>query len=346
MRILLLTSRVTGLGGIERFSFNLKRYLIENHHSVEVISADNTFHIPVKGVANITLALSASLKCINRDFDIVHAMNVPYLVPAKFAKGKKILTMHGFYLESFMMQHKKMLTYLVSRIVPRLLKNVNVITVVSKHAQKLLEDTYGLKSVYIPNAIDTRKLPGGYKKYSDIQILFSGRLYEVKGTDILIKAMSIVNKKYPNAKLIVAGEGREKNGLIKLAKKLCVNAVFLGNLKWENNIRVIRGSEIVVIPSRKEGLPTIALESMAIGKPIIATNVGGLPELITNKKTGILIPPHNERVLAEKIVTLIEKPSLRKQIGENAKRKIKENYDWSVVYPKYEKLYRQLSERK
>ena len=342
LRILIFTPSIIGLGGIERFSYNLREFLIKNGHDVLVISGDNSFYIPAKGVANLSLAFSASLKCFRKSFDIIHALNLPYILPAKFAKGKRIITMHGFYLESFMLQHSRMLSKIVNLMLPKILGWADAVTVVSKHSKNILEKYYQIKPHYIPNAIDVGGLPKGTQRLSDLQILFAGRLFKVKGLDILIKAMSSVNRKYPNATLVVAGEGKERTKLAKLARKLNVSAKFLGYVKWENCIRLIRGSDMVVVPSRKEGLPTIILESMALGKPVIATKVGGIPELISDRKNGILIPPKDHVRLSDELIDIIGDEKIRKRIGENAKRLINTKYNWDLVYQLYERLYNSL----
>lgn len=342
LRILIFTPRIIGLGGIERFSYNLREFLTKNGHDVSVISGDNSFYIPVKGVANLSLAFSASLKCFKKRFDIIHALNLPYILPAQFAKGKRVVTMHGFYLESFMLQHSRILSRIVNLLLPRVLRWADAVTVVSMHSKDILEKYYQIKTHYIPNAIDVGDLPRGTKRISDFQILFAGRLFKVKGLDILIKAMSSVNRKYPNATLVVAGEGKEKDKLTKLAQKLDVNAKFLGYVKWENCIRLIRGSDMVVVPSRKEGLPTIVLESMALGKPVIAAKVGGIPELISNGKNGILVPPKDHVQLTDELIGVISDGEFRKRLGENAKKLISKKYNWDSVYQLYEQLYRSL----
>ncbi|MEK7165035.1 MAG: glycosyltransferase family 4 protein [Patescibacteria group bacterium] len=98
-----------------------------------------------------------------------------------------------------------------------------------------------------------------------------------------------------------------------------------------------QGADIFVIPSVKEGMPYVLLEAMAAGLPIVATNVGGIPEIIKDGQTGLLVPPKNPEKLAAAIGRLIDDPGLRNKLATNARKKVKK-YSLSKMLAQYQEL--------
>jgi glycosyltransferase involved in cell wall biosynthesis len=178
-------------------------------------------------------------------------------------------------------------------------------------------------SLYMPNNSYTPNRPK--------QILFLGRLAKIKGIDILLKAL--VNLSDVN--LLIAGDGVEKKELEALANKLKVPAKFLGMVLGEEKIKLLQSCDIVVIPSivlqdgRTEGTPVVCLEAFACGKPVVASNVGGIADLVINGQTGFLCEPANEKQLREQIVTLLNHKNYT--LMGNQARELAKNYDWSVI---------------
>ncbi|MFQ5456668.1 MAG: glycosyltransferase family 4 protein [Nitrospirota bacterium] len=157
------------------------------------------------------------------------------------------------------------------------------------------------------------KIPEGYKIVGTIT-----RLYRQKGNEFLIKAASIVIKKYPEIVFLIVGDGPLRNSLETLSKRLGIkkNIIFAGFCK--NISEMISTMDIVVFPSLWEGTPLSLLETMAIGKPIVSTNVDGLGEVLKDG-SGLLIPPKDIRLLSEKIIYLIEHPEEAEKLGKKAK---------------------------
>jgi len=116
---------------------------------------------------------------------------------------------------------------------------------------------------------------------------------------------------------------------------------FLGIRKDVDKLMV--SSKILVLPSRWEGLPVTILEAMSRGLPVIASSVGGIPEVIENKKEGILVPPQNPEILAQAIKKLLEDESLRKELIRNAYEKVKENYSIETYAKNILNLYKLLA---
>lgn len=157
----------------------------------------------------------------------------------------------------------------------------------------------------------------------DLRLLYVGRLSGEKGVAILIDAMHILTKRNGiGAKLTIIGAGEEEDSLRAKVRQLalgnCVN--FMGHIPYgEDVLRLFKESEIFVLPSLTEGFPKTLLEAMANCTPIIATSVGGIPELVKNGFSGILAPPGDASGLANAIRRLHSNKELRVRLAENGR---------------------------
>jgi glycosyltransferase involved in cell wall biosynthesis len=116
----------------------------------------------------------------------------------------------------------------------------------------------------------------------------------------------------------------------------------MGRQPWERTVRLIRGSDALVLPSRIEGLPTVLLEAMAVGTPVVATEVGGVPEMIESGKEGLLVPADDVQSLASAVVSVVSDKRLGASLAGNARRKVEETYSWDAVLPRYLEIYDRL----
>jgi len=149
-----------------------------------------------------------------------------------------------------------------------------------------------------------------------------GNLYKTKGFEYLIEAAGILTHKLNTpATFIIIGEGKEREALKNLIAKynLKNNFILAGNI--DQAARLLKALDIYVCSSVKEGLSYTLIEAMQAGRPIVATAVGGNPEMIENEKTGLLSKPADARDLAEKIKTLLNNKTLALELGQNAKAK-------------------------
>ncbi len=170
-------------------------------------------------------------------------------------------------------------------------------------------------------------------------ILTGGRLSPEKSLDTLISAVPEVLKKCVETRFVIAGEGREKDKLLELAKKLEVDkkiifAGYRGDLP-----ELIKISSIVVLPSLWEGMPNLLLEAMALKKPVVATDIGGSREIVKNGENGFLVPVRSPEKLAEKIVHLLRNEALCRDMGEKGYRMVKEIFSIELMVKEYEEIY-------
>lgn len=166
-----------------------------------------------------------------------------------------------------------------------------------------------------------------------------GRLVKQKGHIYLIQAARKVLEKFPKVKFLIIGKGKLEKNLKKLAQNsnLNSNIIFTGFRK--DVYSIIDKLSLVVMPSLWEGFGLIFLEAMAMGKPIVATDVGGIPEVIENKETGILVSARNPEALAEAIICLLKDNSLAKRMGERGKVILKECFQSSKMAEEIERIY-------
>lgn len=171
-------------------------------------------------------------------------------------------------------------------------------------------------------------------------------LSEQKGHKYLLKAAKSILTTVPNTQFLIVGDGPLKAQLMSIAKIAGVsdNVTFIGMRK--DIPELLSTCDIFVMSSLWEGLPITLLEAMAMAKPIVATSVGGIPEVIENGKDGILVPPKDPEALADAIIYLLRNKEKAKEMGIAAMKKVEEQYSASVVVRKLEQLYEELLSKK
>jgi glycosyltransferase involved in cell wall biosynthesis len=148
------------------------------------------------------------------------------------------------------------------------------------------------------------------------------RLYVTKGLTYLLDTAALVKKTHPQVKFKVYGEGELRGELLAKAENLGLNGkdIFVGAFTSREELaRIMAGTDIFLLSSILEGQPLVIVEAMAYGCPIVSTNVGGIPELITDGVNGLLCPPEKPECLAEKIKALVDDPATRELLGRAAR---------------------------
>lgn len=157
------------------------------------------------------------------------------------------------------------------------------------------------------------------------------KLEKVYGIDILLHAFSIVkNKAQCAVQLHIVGEGSEMHALLALCKSLNINdnVFFHGSLANVKVPKFLESLDIFVVPSREESFGVAAVEASAMSLPVIASNVGGLAEVIIDGETGILVPSENPEALSKAMLRLINDKGLAKRLGIAGRNRVEQEYDW------------------
>jgi len=312
MNILFISPTYSGAGGIGPHAFRVAEKLREIGYDVELMHVP---HIPIKNLKNLSFSLFGTIKGIanKKTYDVVHAWNLPSAFIMKRIKSKKkILSVHGVYSKQVKMLHSKITSGIVSSQESQILDWADVLTTDSKAVQSEYKKKLGKDFEYLPAPLDKTK----FEKIPNVernpkQIAYVGRDSFEKGADILRKIESQIN------------------GTIK----------FCTDLPWDETMKILKASQMLVVPSRTESIPQVIKEAFYLKVPVIATNVGGIPELVVHQETGILVPPEDPEKLTIAINNLLDNDESRRNFADNAFEFINKNFSWDVLLEKYTNLY-------
>jgi glycosyltransferase involved in cell wall biosynthesis len=202
--------------------------------------------------------------------------------------------------------------------------HVDKVLSVGAASAREVEEHYGARDVEVlPNAAPApvdgpvpEPAPAGQAR-----LLYIGGFHDpVKGGDVLLDALPAIIDRHPGVQVTIAGPGEPP------ARLAAVNgrATWLGWLDADAKARALREADIFLMPSTTEGLPVALLESMAYGKPIVATRVGGIPDVLADGTEGLLVPPGDVTALADAVVTLVGDPDRAWALGRAAKERVAE----------------------
>jgi glycosyltransferase involved in cell wall biosynthesis len=230
---------------------------------------------------------------------------------------------------------------------------------VSDFTRRELTSYYGIKPDkirVIHNGVDIKKFqPAANKRQAktaygfnpDEPIIVSvGRLYARKGLFTLIESMPAVVRHFPRARFIICGKGQsnEMAKLIAYAEQLGVrsNIVFTGYTPDAKLPKLYQAADVFAFSTFYEHHPFAVLEALASGLPVVTTNVGGIPETITDGKDGYMCQPFNEVQFSQRILQLLEHPTDAEEMGKKARKLIVERFDWRLVVQKVMAVYREV----
>ena len=176
----------------------------------------------------------------------------------------------------------------------------------------------------------------------DIVLALIGRLHIQKGHRIVLNALPLILPEAPRVRLLFCGEGGEESSLRKLVEDLGLTAQvrFLGLV--ENAAQILPHIDILVLPSLWEGMPHVVLEAMAAGRPVVASRIDGLDELVKDEETGLLFSPGDPRSLAAALLKLITNRELCRNMGEAARERVMKNFQLKTTVQNTVRLYQQL----
>ncbi len=168
-------------------------------------------------------------------------------------------------------------------------------------------------------------------------LLTAGHLIHRKGIDIVIASLQEAKQRGVYLHLVVAGDGPERDALVRQARERGVpdQVRFLGNQTHEQVLRLMKSCLAFVLASRAEGMPLVIAEAMACGKAVIASNVDGVPEIVQDGTTGILVPPDDPGALASGLIRLCSDAPFRETLAKRGKEWACREYNWEVIANRY-----------
>ena len=170
-------------------------------------------------------------------------------------------------------------------------------------------------------------------------LVCAARLEEQKGQDVLLEAGALLRARGLDCTLALAGDGSQRAALEARAAALGIadRVRFLGQIETIGPL--LLAADAVVLPSRWEGLPLALLEALARARPVVASAVGGIPEVITTEEHGILVPPGDAAALAAAVELFQRRPDMARRLGEAGARRVRETYTWARVTEQFEAVY-------
>ena len=230
---------------------------------------------------------------------------------------------------------------LIRRFARLVLRRCDVVICQSRSWRDFYQSLSGLPSSHfavIPNWLDATpylELPGPMAKASkQVHIIYVGWIETYKGVYDLVEAVSLFREPLKNCRIHVCGEGNESQGLRQRVADAGLSHLFEfhGWLNFPEKLEQLGKADVFVLPSHREGLPNALLEAMAAGLPVIATRVGGVPEVLDEDGVGILLEPHDSTALGEALAELVGKAELRVSLGKRAREHVLAQYDVSLLW--------------
>lgn len=376
MKILIVSSfAYPHLGGVSRHIEMLQKGLSESGEDAEVIGINNTgiykaYFLPFFALEKIskkdagTYVVDSKIKALCGKLaskpsmlasaDIVHAHDAIAFAAAKKALAKAglkkpvVLTVHGFLANEMASKYNfgKRERESVEKLEETAYRDADYVVAVEKNRLKKVMGFRKGDAEVMHNWIDSGRFrPPEEQDKEKITVLVPRRLVKKNGVKFAVEAFEGLPEEF---ELIISGDGPEKQNLENEVRQrgLEKRVQISGNVSEEEILEIYRNSDVVIIPSINyggdiEGLSMSILEALSCAKPVIATEVGGNPEIIKTSFNGILVPEQDAKAIHDALLKLKDK-GLREELGKNARKNIEENYSMGAGISKIKKVYREV----
>jgi len=373
VRVAMLTSApFPPCEGMGNYVWNLSRQLTRRGHHVQIVTRGS--HRPawretIDGLLiwRVTffpvyplhvhlhrIFVNRLVEALEEQIDLLH-IHSP-LVPMVRTKRPTLITFHSTILDDVRRTHLNgYLTLLMKLQAPisHGLEKGNIavadsITAIScDGVHNLRNDHRVSKDIQIVwNGVDTDLFtPGPEVAGNADTILTVGRLAPGKGLEDLIQVAGMLSKGNVSARFIIVGDGPlwEKLNRQICALRLERSVILKGHISSRSElVDLYRKAALFILPSHHEGLPTVILEAMACGCPVLATGVGGVPQVVMDGFNGRLVPPGQPQRMADLICSLLGSPKARSEMGENGRRTVVERFSWVQISDNFLRLYETL----
>ncbi len=289
--------------------------------------------------------------------DVVHThvlkSNMYGVLAAKLAKVPVVIATEMTLKDTAPSRMRRIRDRLLHPFLNQMISKCDTFMVTSKFIQQeWYKEKYANKFHLIYPPFNLDKLEAAQENGSDLtlpdgpKICYVGRLSEEKGVRFLLSAAESIIEHIKDAKLIIVGTGPLEDELKSMINNsdLLENVIFLGYV--DNVFKVLKQVDVFVLPSRSEGCPISVLEAMSMGLPVVATNVGGTPELVVDSETGILVPYNDFRKLGEAIVEVLKNRQSSNSMGLSGKERAFRKFHQNIFVRHLEEMYDRLLEEK
>lgn len=369
---MILSTPLPPTEGIGFYSWNLARFLVRQGHEVTLITRGSQKESWCEKVDGITiwwarflpvyplhvhlhsLFVNRLVQDLDTQVDVWH-LHTPLV---KFPRTRRpvLVTIHTpmkadtskIPVKNFYSLAIRLQSVVSLQLETELFKKAKQLVSVSNSVADELQ-AYGVLRQNVRvlgNGADTDIFYPGNSQRDDAAYFFTaGRLAPRKGLEDLVRCAGIVTQKYPQYQFLVAGSGPLEHELRDQIDSagLQNNVRLIGHItdRTEMN-RLYQNAVAYIHPAHYEGLPTVLLEAMACGIPVITTAVSGALDVVQDGVNGLLVPPHKPDILANTIFSLLETPALGERLGKAACQTIRQHYSWEVISKKYLAQYQTL----
>jgi glycogen(starch) synthase len=347
------------IGGVERLAAGLLPALRDHGHEFAVVTwVDDGaageccfegirihrfpfFSNPEGDGATLTLEQVDEVRRLKRSFvpDLVHVNSCGrsawFHLVTNAAAAPTLVTLH------------QPLPHEIDRasVAGRLLATASWIACCSNAVMETVRPLTATRASVIDNALPWVCAAPPSVSFEPPRLLFVGRLVAEKGLDAVMSALPPLFTRLPQARLVVAGDGPLRAHLEAQAAELKLTPYirFVGAVSPEAVRDLMAESSIVIVPSRVEGFGLVALEAAMMGRPVVATDVGGLSQLVQHGATGLLVAGDDRRGFVRAIETLIHDTEAARRLGATARQRALSRFDWREYVLAYDRLYRRLA---
>jgi glycosyltransferase involved in cell wall biosynthesis len=272
---------------------------------------------------------------------IIHAQRPDYILPfiLLHRKNPKICTLHGAHIKNVSLKKGPILGYLYEHIERYVFLHIDKVITISSETHNYYCKKYPFlkeKSITIPNGVNInifKPLPDNNtaKEYEILSkekvILYVGRLEKEKRVDFIIEIFKNLKNTHSDLKLMIVGNGREKESLQTLVKQMSLtDIIFIESLSYEEVPRIMNCADLLIMCSLHEGMPTVVLEALACGLPVVSTDVGDLNHIISSE-TGCIFKTEEIKDIKDSISDIL----LNNRISKNSCIETAKNYSWDRV---------------
>ncbi len=293
-----------------------------------------------------SLLYLATLLAEVRKYDVIHIFSASYfsfllaptpaILVARLYGKKTLLNYHSGEAEDHLARWK--------RSALPMIKSVDEIAVPSEYLVAVFSK-FGLRAQSIYNLIETEEF--SFRQRSPLRPNFlSNRNLEAHyGVDTILRAFAIIQQRISDASLTVVGDGSQRSSLEQLAGELCLrNISFKGQVSHQTIIQQYAATDIYLNGSEIDNQPLSILEAFACGLPVVTTDAGGIPYIVADGETGLIVKRRDYEAMAESAIRLLKEPELAQSICERARNEC-QKYSWDSVRDKWMDLYYELANR-
>lgn len=290
----------------------------------------------IKGIRTI-LSIFIFLKNLHKAFpqaDVIYFLTgffnfffwvtYPALILIKLYRKRVILSARGGGAIKFFHRY--------GILVKPILKQVDIITTPSGFLRDVFKETLNIETSVVPNIADLEQFKFRKRFPVKPRLLTTRSLEKIYNVECVIKAFKIIHERFPESELGIAGDGSQRNVLEQLVTALGLNdnITFYGVVDHVEIQEIYDQYDIFVNASNVDNLPGVILEAYACGLPVVSTNAGGIPYMVKDGVTGLLVNLEDYHALAEKVIQLVEEPEMALTLAKNGRNECRK-YSWEYV---------------